>query len=354
MIKKIRNKLFKGKKADGGQKRSSSKKVIVFAVCFILVCTFLSRAASSMLTPKVVTRKPSTDKITHYVFSDGIIEAVKKTPVYIADGMLVDEVYIKQGDDIDKGMPLVRYNSEDLEKTLQACNIQMELYMTERKQIYDKTEIDYKISNLQERIDALSQLAEDNYILYSNISGRVLDVNVDVGQYSSETAAFIVADGSMGFIVTAAVPLSDIDYVREGDTATINIGDETEVFTVESVILDENDSEIYDVTGTLTGDSYSDGMVAAVTFTCISEKTGFTVPNQAVRAELGGTYYVLTIGYKDGILGEEKIAKKVIVNRIDYNNTYAVVESTALSPDDLIIIDSDRSIEPGDVIREED
>ena len=48
------------------------------------------------------------------------------------------------------------------------------------------------------------------------------------------------------------------------------------------------------------------------------------------------------------------VAKKVTVEEADSNNTYAVVTSSALNKEDLIIINSDKSIEAGDVVRYED
>ena len=333
--------------------KSGIIKIVAIFVVVVFVCTILSRAASSFLTPHVETSKASSEKIEHTVISTGTIEALREVPIYIYDELLVDEILVDVNDSISKETPLLKYNQEMLEQKYEDDTLQMALYVTERADTWDKREITSKMEKLQDELDALEELISNDGILYAEEEGKITAINVKAGERSTDTAAFSIADISQGFVFVATVSADDIKYIAEGDSVMVNVNNNAEKSPVTSIVKNTTKTDMYDVYCELSGEEYNAGMYGEATFTHQSEKSGFTIPIEAVRSDSAGSY-VLVVGYKDTILGEEMVAKKVTVEEADSNNTYAVVTSSALNKEDLIIINSDKSIEAGDVVRYED
>ncbi len=347
--KELENKVRQIKNTD----KSGMIKIVAIFVVVVFVCTILSRAASSFLTPHVETSKASSEKIEHTVISTGTIEALREVPIYIYDELLVDEILVDVNDSISKETPLLKYNEEMLEQKYEDDTLQMALYVTERADTWDKREITSKMEKLQDELDALEELISNDGILYAEEEGKITAINVKAGERSTDTAAFSIADISQGFVFVATVSADDIKYIAEGDSAMVNVNNDAEKSPVTSIVKNTTKTDMYDVYCELSGEEYNEGMFGEATFTHQSEKSGFTIPIEAVRSDSAGSY-VLVVGYKDTILGEEMVAKKVTVEEADSNNTYAVVTSSALNKEDLIIINSDKSIEAGDVVRYED
>ena len=74
------------------------------------------------------------------------------------------------------------------------------------------------------------------------------------------------------------------------------------------------------------------------------------VPLEAIHQD-SKAYYVLVIGKKNTILGVKHIASKVSVTISDKNGLKAALEDSILSPDDEIILTSNKSIGDGDRVR---
>lgn len=469
--------------------KSGMIKAVGIFLTAVIVCTILSRFASSLLTPHIETTKATTQKIEHTVVATGTIEVSKEVPVYIYPGVLVDEVMVKTGDKVEVNAPLIKYNPDALQTLYDEASLQMELYNVRQENIFDTRELNASITKCQREINKLDSLLANNGIVYSDTTGWVTAVNVMAGEYSAETAAFYKTDNSREFELFATVSENEMDYkgapvyiypevlidqvmvksgsrieagtplvkynlemlqtkrydmalqlelytaqlnkdydemdigakidkcqsqideldellqnegvvsansigqitavnvmageyspntaafyqadtsqgyelvatvsgdktayIVEGESARILTGTTEENGTILSVVQNEANPELYDVRCRLLEDDYSVGMTATIVFTHQSDSDGLTIPIEALRGDSAGNY-VLVVGYKNGILGEEMVADKVSVTCMDSNDTYAVVSSSALSSDDLIIVSSDKSIEAGDVVRLED
>lgn len=346
---KCRNLTRRIKRAD----KSGAVKIIVIFFAVVLVGTILSRAASSILTPHIETSRVSSQKVTHTVYGEGFIEALDEEPVYIYAGILIDEVLVNEGDEIEEGTELVRYNYEMLEDLYEEYSVQMKMYVSEKSETYVKYEINYKIEKLQEELDTLESLIADEGILYSDVSGYLTKVNVTAGEYAIDTAAFYIANSEDGYKLVVSISALDKEYVDKGTSASIQASGVSESCEVSSVTESTTMSGCYDVECMLANEKFTVGSSATVTFTKESDSSGVTVPVEAVRADSSGSY-VLVVDYKNTILGEEMVAKKISVKALDSNDIYAVVSSDALSSDDIVIVNSDKAIEAGDVVRYED
>lgn len=107
--------------------KSGNRKVLaVFIVC-VITCSFLSRAASAILTPFIETAAPSTQPIEHIVVMDGWVMADREMQIYIQGGLLIDEIYVSEKDHIEQGTALLKYNVNMLEEEYAAKEQQMHL-----------------------------------------------------------------------------------------------------------------------------------------------------------------------------------------------------------------------------------
>lgn len=82
-----------------------------------------------------------------------------------------------------------------------------------------------------------------------------------------------------------------------------------------------------------------------------SQMYDLCLPWSAIRIGLNGTSYVLVADVKQTILGETLYAKRIGVKIKDSDDDICAVESSALTRDMQVIIESDKNIEAGDTIR---
>lgn len=257
---------------------------------------------------------------------------------------------VKSGSRIEAGTPLVRYNLEMLQTKRHDLAVQLELYAAQRNKDYDEMEIDAKIDECQNQMDEVEELLQKEGVVSANSIGQITAVNVRAGDYAPNTAAFYQADISQGYELVATVSGEKVRYIVEGESARIVTSTTEENAAIVSVVQNQENPAVYDVRCRLSEEGYSVGMTATIVFTHQSDSDGLTIPIEALRGDGAGNY-VLVVGYKNGILGEEMTADKVSVTVEDSNDTYAAVRSSALSGDDLIIVSSDKPIENGDVVR---
>ena len=88
-----------------------------------------------------------------------------------------------------------------------------------------------------------------------------------------------------------------------------------------------------------------------VNITHTYEKYDFVVPISAVYSDVSSSY-VLVLKEKETMLGTEMVASKVLIKVGASNTEYVGIKSDGLSDKDKIIINSNKHIDAGDVVRE--
>lgn len=79
------------------------KRAGILFVIFMLCFTFVSRAAQSVTTAVVETKKAVSGKITHEISASGRIEAGSEFAVLVPEGLQVTEVCVEEGDEVAEG-----------------------------------------------------------------------------------------------------------------------------------------------------------------------------------------------------------------------------------------------------------
>ena len=88
-----------------------------------------------------------------------------------------------------------------------------------------------------------------------------------------------------------------------------------------------------------------------VNITHVSEKYDFIVPISAVHSDALSSY-VLVLKEKETMLGTELVASKVLIKAGASNTEYVGIKSDGLSDKDKIIINSNKHIDAGNIVRE--
>lgn len=476
------------RKIKSRDKTGNRKVLAVFIVC-VITCTFLSRAASAILTPYIETVLPSTQPIEHIVVMDGWVSSGRELQIYIQEGFLIDEIYVAEKDHIEPGTALLKYNTNMLEEEYTAEGQQLHLcelekaddrrnrsdynqatadvtayetliaeqkdyingleneidlerqereeaiaYEVERLNILnlsyqnqltrpmERAEVNYynelimsnnmrlqqlqtestllqnfeasgnkeellriaeselerlqtelnnrridlaaaesgimgetdsyrlntEIEDLQKRMEELDLLIAADGIVYSDMEGEIIAVNIAAGGYSTDTAAFAVADSESGFYISADATEEEVKYISEGARVEVMLSDNQEMCSVSSIDYDVINN-VYRIRIEPEGDVYLPGMKVLLKFTSKSSEQGYSIPIESVRSDRGGAF-ILIVVYQKGILGEEMVAGRVPVKIQDSNASHVVV-SGGLTGKEQVITSSTKPVEAGDTVR---
>lgn len=196
----------------------------------------------------------------------------------------------------------------------------------------------------------LTVLRELNGEVRADAAGTVTKVLVETGQKTTDTAAVLLSDEDSGLLFTASVDSKYREYLSVGTDAELSgSGRRVEDCTVSAIETAE-DGQTVRITAELTGDSFTPGESAEISITGKSDSYDYTISVTAIREE-NQKNYVLVLDTENTILGEQYVVRKVEVEVLDKNSTYAAVDSSALSNDSRIIVDSNRNVGAGDIVR---
>ena len=108
-----------------------SRAVKLFGIFLgaMLIMTIVSRMIVTQKMPVVTTTGIKSESIAHRVEVGGTIEAEKQTPVFIAEGLRVSEVFVKQGSKIGKGAHLLRLDEDYLASVTADAEKELEEFM---------------------------------------------------------------------------------------------------------------------------------------------------------------------------------------------------------------------------------
>ncbi len=109
------------------------KKLVKILLTFagvMLMLTVISRIGASLAVPVVSTEKPQRMKIAHHVESEGEVTPGYTIPIFLDEGLFIDEISVMEGEFIKKGQKLLKLNKEKTDrqlKELEAEYAQLEL-----------------------------------------------------------------------------------------------------------------------------------------------------------------------------------------------------------------------------------
>lgn len=205
------------------------------------------------------------------------------------------------------------------------------------------------IAQKQQQLATLRKVKASGGKVKAQMSGAVSSVQLTVGEKTTDTAAFLLADTSGGLRFTTQVSKEDAIYVDTGDTVTLKAGDRTwEDMTVLSTETEEDHT--VKVTVYVPKKTISLGTNASMELCKTSEEYSVTLPITAIHSEKD-KYFVYTMEKADTVLGGAYVAKKTNVTIAEKNGEYAAIKDGDLSSGDSVIVDSDAILSAGEKVR---
>jgi len=315
---------------------------------------------------KLVAASPVTQEdFTHYIELQGRVDA-NDVVVVTPRGMpaQVKELYVKRGDQVEKGKLLMKLDDAIMLQQLDGLNTQLgyaQNIYNRQKNLWDQgigTEVQLitaknSVESLEKQIATLKENWKTTFV-YSPISGVADQVNIKVGEIFNGVSAMgpqlqIVNKNSMK--VVTEVPENYQTRVKKGSELLVSIPD-AGIDSLKTVI-------------NLTGASITNNTRAFITEAKIPSLSGLrinqvaqvkikdyhvpdavTIPINVIQTDESGKYvYVVS---KEG--NEEKARKKQVVVGESFGGK-AEIKEGSLVAGDRIITEGYQSVYDGQVIR---
>lgn len=208
----------------------------------------------------------------------------------------------------------------------------------------------------QEKIDRYQALLDAGGEVTAPLDGTVTKLEVAVGAPTPEGTALLLADGSEGSTVVAQMPKSQEKYLSPGTPVTLKPGGEKKDVTglvIDSVQENEEDPELLDVAVSLPDNPLAIGASCELEAVQQSKEYSECVPLSALHEE-NGSYYLLTLQEKKGVLGTEMTVARLNVEIEEKNDSYAALIPGSLTSGQKYIKESSKNLDVGDRIRLEE
>ena len=254
-----------------------------------------------------------------------------------------------QGEDEE---PQDTFAAENAKKAVKTAQKQQKQQNKEAKRaLADAAEIEAKDNSaeINAQLATLQKVKASRGKVKAQMSGVVSSVQLTVGEKTTDTAAFLLADTSGGLRFTTQISREDAVYVDTGDTVALKAEDQTwEDMTVLSTETEEDHT--VKVTVYVPKKTISLGANVRMELCKTSEEYSVTLPITAIHSEKD-KYFVYTMEKADTVLGGEYVAKKTNVTIAEKNGEYAAIKDGDLSSGDFVIVDSDAVLSAGENVR---
>ena len=206
---------------------------------------------------------------------------------------------------------------------------------------------------LEESLKELQPFLENEGQYLAEYQGVVDRILVNPGIETTAGVAVLIADSDGGVRLEAAFPEEYRDDITQSGTVTLmgeNLNGEEESYVVSNAAVSKaNNTETgntdgYTLTADIPGDLFAVGSTVSVTVDNRSEEYDTCVPLQCLRQNGNYQYFIYVTEEQDTVLGNETVAKEMIVNVLDKNERYAALEET-VSGD--VILSANKDITDG-------
>lgn len=210
-------------------------------------------------------------------------------------------------------------------------------------------------TELSKKVEVLKSLKNNEGIVKSTVDGYVIKINASAGNLTTGTSLVDLSDSSSENKLTMQVSKDNKKLVSAGGVVNVNLNDGKTNITnlkIESVKVNSENAQVLDVTVKLPLGQGKIGEYGEMIIPVESKKYDVIVPLEAIHQD-NEEYYVLVIGEKNTILGNQQVASKINVTIADKNGDEVAIKDSALSSYDEIILTSNKDIKDGDRVRKE-
>ena len=209
------------------------------------------------------------------------------------------------------------------------------------------------VEQMELQLEKLGRLLEADGRICAPSDGLITEIAVNIGERTADTPAVRMADLTKGYRFTAELTKEQETYIGAGDEVTLTDSrrNQLEQLAVESVTADGENEGIYEISVPLPDDTLELGAAAVLDYSSPSQTYAICVPLAALHLDERNQPYVLTYDEQDSVLGKELRARKVSVNILDQNESYAALADGSISSQDEVIVSADKAVDDGSRIR---
>ena len=208
-----------------------------------------------------------------------------------------------------------------------------------------------RIAQIERELAPLLALKDAEGRITAQVSGVITGVALATGQKTTDTAAFTMADATAGLRCVAWLPGTESDGIAAGDKAArTKNGVRQGSYTVTSVEPQPDGNVRLSIALEGADGTFVMGETVALEIEKTSTYSRTAIPVNALH-EQNGKYFVYVLETVGTVLGEEYRAVRMDVTVIDRNNLYAALQEGVLSGEMQVVVDSDRYVEAGDIVR---
>ena len=209
------------------------------------------------------------------------------------------------------------------------------------------------VEQMELQLEKLERLLEADGRICAPSDGLITEIAVNIGERTVDTPAVRMADLTKGYRFTAELTKEQETYIGAGDEVTLTDSrrNHLEQLAVESVTADGENEGIYEISVPLPDDILELGAAAVLDYSSPSQTYAICVPLAALHLDERNQPYVLTYDEQDSVLGKELRARKVSVNILDQNESYAALADGSISSQDEVIVSADKAVDDGSRIR---
>ena len=209
------------------------------------------------------------------------------------------------------------------------------------------------VEQMELQLEKLERLLEADGRICAPSDGLITEIAVNIGERTADTPAVRLADLTKGYRFTAELTKEQETYIGAGDEVTLTDSrrNQLEQLTVESVAADGENEGVYEISVLLPDDTLELGAAAVLDYSSPSQTYAICVPLAALHLDERNQPYVLTYDEQDSVLGKELRARKVSVNILDQNESYAALADGSISSQDEVIVSADKAVDDGSRIR---
>ena len=209
------------------------------------------------------------------------------------------------------------------------------------------------IQDTNDIVDELTDILNNNGILYSNFTGIVLNT-MDTGIATDSSPIVTFLDADKGFEALLSIEVSKAENLAVGDECQVSPGGGTMFYTpvvtgiISAISAPDEDGNV-NITIRLPDGDWRQGQQAPAQIVLARDIHNLCVPLAALRSDNSG-HFVLVAEQSISVLGVENTVRRIPVNVLASDNNMAAI-SAPLDMSSDVIISSSRAIQSGDRVR---
>lgn len=207
-----------------------------------------------------------------------------------------------------------------------------------------------EIADMEKELAALYEIREQKGEIKTSKAGYISDIQITVGNRTSDTAAILLADETQLNQFKFSITKEEGKYLKLEDEVEITFKDTNLEASVD--YMKENSVGGYDVICKLVEAAKKPGISGTARKVEQGKVHYVTVPSEAVKEE-SKSYFVYVLKEKKGILGKEYYAEKIKVEIEDQNERLVALKEGTISSEMQVIISCSKEIKQGDSVRME-